>query len=458
MRPAPKPAVKPAPRPAAPSAAPSAATAALTPALTPAMTPAAKSTVPPGQAPFARPSRGARRPAAVVTVAVLAWAGALAGCAPAVAPPAVVPAVFVTPVLNDGGALERVLPASLRPRIEAELSWRVGGTVTERAVSLGQTVRAGQRLARLDAADYQLALESAMAQQRAAAVDAAQAASDAARFLRLRADGSAGAADAERQQARADAATARLAQAERAVALARNRVAYAELKAPFDGVVTALRFETGQAVGENQPVLGLARPGTLELQVDVPEALAADLSRWQASARVAGTQGIVELPLRLRELAPSAAGTSRTFRARYALAGSPPGEALRQGLRMGMTAELHLRQPGTQRGAALPPSALLATPTAPPAGQREPADATAPGATVWLVDPASGALQRTAVQLLSQGTDQVRVAGLPDGALVVSVGAQNLDAGLRVRPVARPLAPPLPAGAGQGQGQGGVTR
>lgn len=456
MKRAPKPAVKPAPGPAAPSAV----TPALTPAMPPAMTPAAKSTVPTGQAPSARPSLGAHRPAAFVTVAVLAWAGALAGCAPAAAPPAVVPAVFVSPVHNDGGALERVLPASLRPRIEAELSWRVGGTVTERAVSLGQTVRAGQRLARLDPADYQLALEAAIAQQRAAAVDAAQAASDAARFLRLRADGSAGAADAERQQARADAAAARLAQAERAVALARNRVGYAELKAPFDGVVTALRFETGQAVGENQPVLGLARPGTLELRVDVPEALAAELARWRASARVAGAQGIVELPLRLRELAPSAAGASRTFRAHYALAGSPPGDALRQGLRMGMTAELHLRQPGTQRGASLPASALLTAPAAPTAGQPRPAEAAAPGATVWLVDPASGALQRTPVQLLSQGTDQVRVAGLPDGALVVSVGAQKLDAGLRVRPVARPLAAPLPAGAGQelGQGQGGVIR
>jgi hypothetical protein len=41
--------------------------------------------------------------------------------------------------------------------------------------------------------------------------------------------------------------------------------------------------------------------------------------------------------------------------------------------------------------------------------------------------------------MVSQASDSVRVRGLPDGALIVSVGAQKLDAGLKVRPVPRPL-------------------
>jgi membrane fusion protein, multidrug efflux system len=76
-------------------------------------------------------------------------------------------------------------------------------------------------------------------------------------------------------------------------------------------------------------------------------------------------------------------------------------------------------------GAELPVSALLATGV--------------PEAAVWLVDAGSGALQRMPVRLLAQTTDHVRVAGLPEGALVVSVGAQKLDAGMKVRPVPRPL-------------------
>ena len=97
------------------------------------------------------------------------------------------------------------------------------------------------------------------------------------------------------------------------------------------------------------------------------------------------------------------------------------------------------QQAGRLTGAELPLGALLVTATNDNAGGGS-AGAAITGPSVWLVDAKTGALKRQAVQLLSQSTDQVRVAGLADGALVVSVGAQKLDAGLRVRPVQRPLA------------------
>ena len=390
------------------------------------------------------PQPPARRPRAFAAACIGTGLLALAACSPAPAPPPVKPTVFVTTVKLDSGATLRVLPATVRPRVEAELSFRASGKVLSRSVELGQAVRAGQVLGRLDAADYQLAVNAAIEQQRAAEVDATQAASDAARFKRLLADGSVGAADAERQQARADAAAARLAQAGSNVALARNRAGYAELTAPFAGVVTALRFETGQTVAEGQPVLSLAQPGELELQADVPEALAPRLKQWQASARVGEARSTT--PLKLRELAPSAVTGTRTFRARYAMGPLPPGSEWR----LGMTAELRLVQADAgPPSAELPVSALLATgaaevkeAAASPAAASPSASASAstPAApAVWLVDPQTGALQRQPVQLLAQGTDHVRVAGLRDGALVVSVGAQKLDGGLKVQPVPRTL-------------------
>lgn len=361
-------------------------------------------------------------------------AALLAACAPPPAAPPVVPAVFVSPVRNDPGATQRVLFGSVRPRVEADVSFRTGGKVTARLVELGQTVRAGQALGRIDPIDHQLAVQAAADQQRAAEVDAVQAASDAARFQRLLADGSVGAADAERQQARADAAAARLAQAQRQADLARHRAGHAVLTAPFDGVVTAVRFETGQMVSDSHPVLSLAQPGALEVVVDVPESLVDGLKTWQASAVLgpaADAAAARPVPLRLRELAPSANPATRTTRARFALASSSPGVALR----MGMTAQVQLRQPGPASSAELPLAALLAT-----GGGQAPAAAPASGPAVWVVDAQTGALRRQPVQLLAQTTDHVRVAGLADGALVVTVGAQKLDAGLQVRPVQRPLA------------------
>lgn len=362
----------------------------------------------------------------------------LAACSPPPAPPPAVPLVYVSPVRNDSGAVQRVLHGSVRPRVEAEIGFRTGGKVTERLVELGQAVRVGQPLARLDPSDYQLAAQAAAEQQRAAEVDAAQAASDAARFKRLLADGSVGAADTERQQARADAAAARVVQAQRQSELARNRAGYAVLTAPFDGVVTALRFETGQLVNDSQSVLALARPGELEVVVDVPEWLVAGLKSWQASAVLGApgdAGGLTPVPLKLRELAPSASAATRTSRARYA----PSSAADAAALRMGMTAQVQLRQPGRASGAELPVGALLMTGS----GSAAASAAGTPGPAVWQVDPATGALKRQSVQLIAQTTDHVRVTGLPDGALVVSVGAQKLDAGMTVRPVARPLPAPI---------------
>lgn len=352
------------------------------------------------------------------TIAALGAVWALAACTRPEAVPPVLPSVFVTPVHNDTGNAERIMSAVIRPRIESELAFRAGGKVMARLVEVGQTVRAGQMLGRIDPADYQLAVDAAAEQLRAADVDAAQAASDAARFKRLLVDGSVGAADQERQQARADAAAARLAQARRQLDLARNRAGYAALLAPFDGIVTALRFEAGQMVPEGQAVMTLARPGELEVLVDVPEALAADLYKQRATVRVGGREDA--LALRLRELSPSASAQTRTFRARYAFASPPSGADLR----MGTTAELHLGREGATLSALLPVSALLVTTQTP---------------SVWIADEKTGALARQPVQLVSQTTDSVRVAGLADGALVVSVGAQKLDAGLKVQTVRRPL-------------------
>lgn len=157
--------------------------------------------------------------------------------------------------------------------------------------------------------------------------------------------------------------------------------------------------------------------------------MAAGLKAWKASARL-GEPGEAAVPLRLRELAPSATAATRTFRARYAFDGPMPDAKLR----MGMTADVLLLQPGRTAGAELPIGALLAT--APADG----ATASSAGPSVWVVDPTTGALRLEKVRLLSQTTDQVHVAGLADGALVVTVGAQKLDAGLTVRPVQRPLA------------------
>jgi membrane fusion protein, multidrug efflux system len=344
----------------------------------------------------------------------------LTACSEAPAPAAVVKPVFVTTVTPANSAQIRSFTSVVRARVETELGFRTGGKVVERLVEVGDSVKAGQVLARLDPADYQLAVKAAADQMQAASVDAQQAASDEARFRRLLADGSVAAADHERQKARADAAAARLDQANRQLDLARNREAYAALVAPYAGVVTTLRFERGQVVAEGQPVLLLVRDGERELVAELPEdwvgrarSLVATATPWNDPRS--------QVRLVLRELSPQANVQGRTYRARYSAA--PESRASVAALPLGSTMQLTLS--GLQAGPAttvLPVSALVKG--SGPAG-------------VWALNAKGSGLVFTPVQVVSIDDATVQVTGLTTGSKVVSVGAQKLDAGAAVRAIER---------------------
>jgi RND family efflux transporter MFP subunit len=344
----------------------------------------------------------------------------LTACGKPPAPTAVVKPVFVTTVTPANAAQSRSFTSVIHARVETELGFRTGGKVVERLVEVGDGVKAGQVLARLDPVDYQLAVKAAADQVQAASVDAQQAASDEARLRRLLTDGSVGAADHERQKARADAAAARLDQANRELELARNREAYATLVAPYAGVITTLRFERGQVVAEGQPVLSLARDGEREIVAELPEdwvgrarSLVATATSWNDPTS--------HVRLVLRELSPQASVQGRTYRARYSSA--PGSRAAVDALPLGGTMQLTLSAP--QAGpatAVLPVSALLKG--SGPAG-------------VWTLNAKGSGLVFTPVQVVSIDDATVRVTGLAAGSKVVSVGAQKLDAGTAVRVIER---------------------
>jgi len=356
-----------------------------------------------------------------ISLASIAAAGLLlTACSEPPAPAAVVKPVFVTTVTPANSAQTRSFTSVVRARVETELGFRTGGKVVERIAEVGDSVKAGQVLARLDPADYQLAVKAAADQMQAASVDAQQAASDEARFRRLLADGSVGAADHERQKARADAAAARLDQANRQLELARNREAYATLVAPYAGVVTTLRFERGQVVAEGQPVLSLARDGEREIVAELPEdwvgrarSLVATAAPWNDPTS--------QVRLVLRELSPQASVQGRTYRARYSAA--TESRASMDALPLGSTMQLTLS--GQQAGPAttvLPVSALVKG--SGPAG-------------VWTLNAKGSGLVLTPVQVVSIADATVQVTGLTTGSKVVSVGAQKLDAGTAVRAIER---------------------
>jgi RND family efflux transporter MFP subunit len=305
--------------------------------------------------------------------------------------------------------------ATIRPRVESDLGFRVSGKVVKRFAQTGQKVKAGDPLAILDENDFRLQKEQAEAELAAARMVVNQAQGDEKRALALRKNGWTTDATLDRIRAVAQEARGRQQRAERALELAHNSLDYATLRADGDGVVTQTLVEPGQVVAAGQTAIRLAHSGELEAAVSLPEDYApladkgeATLTLWSNKAK--------RFRARLRELSPSADAATRTFAARYSILDPDPSIAL------GMSATLSIAAGGPETVMSVPLSALYNQGSGP---------------AVWKVDP-EGRLQLAPVKLLRFDSDLALVSGglSPDDRIVM-LGVHKLEAGHKVRVMSR---------------------
>lgn len=307
------------------------------------------------------------------------------------------------------------LSGSVRARTLADVAFRVGGKVVARPVEVGDEVRAGQELARLDPQDLQLQLQAAESAVQAAEADASRARADLARYQSLGAKSPAYmASELDRRAAASRMADARLAQAARQYALAQDQAAYGTLLADADGVVTALPIQVGQVVAAGQTVATLAHAAGVEVSVDVPENRLADVRAAQLVAITLWSAPGKVLHGRVREIGALADPASRTFSVKITVLDAPPGL-----LALGMTATVRLAAPPGAVVALLPASALTDR-----GGQP----------AVWVLDEAKGRAESRPVTVAGYREDgQVAVsAGLRAGEQVVTAGAALLDPAIPV--------------------------
>src|SRR4051812_44780495 len=179
---------------------------------------------------------------------------ALAGCKSENASPDARPVrtvvVDLTPIGEDRHAIGEV-----KPRYESDLSFRVGGKVLARLVDVGATVTKGETLATLDTQDYQNRLRSAEADVSSAEAALVEAQAAEARQAKLLKDGWTPRATYDSALRNLRAAEARLTAAKANLELSLDQLKYTELKADFDGMITAVGTEAGQNVNAGQMVV-----------------------------------------------------------------------------------------------------------------------------------------------------------------------------------------------------------
>ena len=332
--------------------------------------------------------------------------------------PVVAPAVTRTVRVQEARATrdasEQTFTGVVRARHASDLSFRIGGKIVARLVEVGTHVHAGQPIARLDPGDSALSVHVADAELAAAEAAQKQATIDYDRTARLVASKALAVSELDRVRAVRDEADAQRDRARASAQLSANRLAYCVLNADADGVVTTLPIEVGQVVTDGQIVASVARSGELEAVVSIPENRVSSVRTSAATVTFWSHEG-APLEAHLRELSPSADPVTRTYTARFTIAGPGPDIAL------GMTATVRVAPVADRATYTFPLSALL--------GQGG-------SASLWVVDRATGHLTLTPVDVIHyrQDTVVVAAAGLKEGELVVTAGVQKLDAGMTVRP------------------------
>jgi RND family efflux transporter MFP subunit len=208
---------------------------------------------------------------ALVLVGSLAASAALVVARPAPEASAVQeqrPVVAVVEVAPQRERMRIRTQGTLEPRTENELVAEVGGRLAWVAPSFenGGFFAAGEVLARIEAADYEIALERARAALERTRSQRKLAESS---LLRRRALREAGAASlAAHDQAESNAAIAAAGEREAAAALrqAELELARTELRAPFTGRVREKKADVGQLVARGAPLASLFAVDFAELR------------------------------------------------------------------------------------------------------------------------------------------------------------------------------------------------
>jgi RND family efflux transporter MFP subunit len=319
------------------------------------------------------------------------------------------PIVKLTTATQVTGA-ERSFTGIIGARVESNRGFRVPGKIVERLVDVGQEVKAGQPLMRIDDTDLRLALAAKRNTVAAARASFVQLEADERRYAKLVDKGWVSRQRYEQAKAALDTAEAQLAAAEAEARVAENEATYAVLVADADGMVVETLGEPGQVVAAGQTVLRIAQAGPREAVIALPETIRPAISSV-AEASVYGGNGR-RYTAHLRQLSDSADAQTRTYEARYVLEGDAAAAPL------GATVTIRLASEAGQPQVQVPLGAVLD-------------DGVKTG--VWVFDSATSTVRFRPVKLLGVTGETAVISGLSSDDPIVSLGAHLLQEGARVR-------------------------
>ena len=328
--------------------------------------------------------------------------------------------VVVLPAQMESAMATLNLPAEVQARFITPMSFRVGGQVGQRLVHLGDSVKKGQVVARLDPADANHNADSAQAELASAKQHFDTAARQWQRDQQQAHENLISKVQLEQTEDTFAAAKALLNSAEARAAVAINQRGYTQLIAEHDGVISAESANTGEVLAAGQPVYSLAWSGALDMVAEVSESQISKLRIGQPTGvTLTALPGSV-FKGQVRELSPAADALSRTFRVKITIDSQDPA------LRLGMSGIVAIQSgvAGKQQPAvvAIPATALFHDGSRP---------------AVWIVRPGDAKIELRPVTVgVYRERSITLTGGIAAGEKVVVQGVHTLTSGETVKAIA----------------------
>ena len=218
--------------------------------------------------------------------AVLATALVLVGCEDEPEEPEVIRPVRYVVVEGHDSATRRTFSGVAKSGQESRLSFQVSGQVLEVPISVGDKVKKGETIARMDPADFALQLQNAQA---SAAQSRAQERNAKATYERTRAlyeNQNASRQDLDADRTSYESGRAGLEAANQQIRLRQRQLGYTHLRAPEPGVIATVDIEVNEYVQAGELVATLLAGDQIEVSIPVPASVIRSIEQGaEAKAR-----------------------------------------------------------------------------------------------------------------------------------------------------------------------------
>lgn len=324
---------------------------------------------------------------------------------------------------GDVSAVNRAwFPGIAKATQEVDLSFRVSGPLIQR-LDVGQEVKEGDIMARIDPRDYEVELRNVNGQldETKAALRRAQSEYDREQKILKEDAGATSQAAVERKREQRDRARANITSLEASVASAEDRLSYTYLKAPFDGKVVWKYVENFETVRAQEPVLRLLDTSSIEIVINIPENLISYVPHVHDIHVVFDPFPDREIPAQVKEIGTEASRTTRTYPVTLIMQ-QPEDIKILAGMAGKATGKAQLPgEEGKSKTIVLPVTAVFA-----PEAEAK--------SYVWVIDESSMTVKRREVTTRALMDTGIPVTqGLQQGEWVASAGVHFLREGQKVR-------------------------